>query len=562
MSIPQWSGPSFNDTVLRDFYESSYLNGVNAEFIENLYETYLDKPHALPPEWRTFFDTLHNGSPNDIVSAKTKDEIRQTFASASPDAAVTPSLESMALGFSKQNSVMRLIRAYRVRGHLEALFDPIGYMPRIPTADLHPEYHGLTATDMNTVFETFPLATADRLPLREIHALLRGVYCGSIGTEYMHITDSDQKTWIQKRLEQSWPWKTPSNNKKKEILQYLTNAEGLEKYLHTKYVGQKRFSLEGGESLIAMLHELIQHEGTNGIKEIVIGMAHRGRLNVLVNILGKTPRELFQEFEDKLDTERTLLTGDVKYHLGFSSDIETPGGLVHVALARNPSHLEIINPVVMGSVRARQQRRKDYDRKQAMAVLIHGDAAFAGQGVVMEGLNMSQARGYFIGGTMHIIINNQIGFTTSNRMDSRSTFYCTEVAKMVQAPIFHVNADDPEAVLFITQLGLDFRRQFRKDVVIDLVCYRRHGHNEADEPSVTQPMMYSAIKTTDSTRSKYEKKLIDENVITKKEGDKIAEDYRTALESNSVIVPAVKGQDTTGLDNAWHPYLGTAWDAS
>jgi 2-oxoglutarate dehydrogenase E1 component len=374
----------------------------------------------------------------------------------------------------------------------------------------------------------------------------------------MHITRTPEKRWIQARLEGSRAKLELSDERRVALLERTTAAEGLERYLHSKYVGQKRFSLEGGESLIPMLDEMLQRAGSHGIKETAIGMAHRGRLNVLINILGKSPRELFEEFEGK-KKKTGKGSGDVKYHMGFSSDMETPGGTLHLALGFNPSHLEIINPVIEGSVRARQQRRDDHTGKQVLPILIHGDAAFAGQGVVMETLQMSNTRGYTTGGTVHIVINNQVGFTTSNPVDSRSTFHCTEVAKMVQAPIFHVNGDDPEAVLFVTQLALDYRMEFGKDVVIDLVCYRRHGHNEADEPAATQPTMYQIIRARPTTRQLYAEKLTEAGVLAPGEGDKMVTAYRDALDEGRLVAKGIVESKPSKFSVDWTPYLDKEW---
>ena len=406
----------------------------------------------------------------------------------------------------KQAGVLRLLTAYRSRGHLAADLDPLGLAQKMDAPDLGLAFHGLSDADLDTEFDCGTYAGGgQRMKLRDLLGRLKKAYAGTIGAEFMHISDHDQRNWIytppgtgqrQRRAGQGRQAAACSNA--------LTAAEGLERYLHTKYVGQKRFSLEGGDSLIPMVDDIVRAAGDNGIKELVIGMAHRGRLNVLVNILGKPPKTLFDEFEGKFEhPDDPAHSGDVKYHMGFSADLKTPKGGVHVALAFNPSHLEIVNPVVAGSVHARQLRRRDTEHEQSMAVLIHGDAAFAGQGVNMELFNMSQARGFKIGGSLHIVINNQVGFTTSNPQDARSTMYCTDLAKMVNAPVFHVNGDDPEAVIEVTRLAYEFRKTFRKDVVIDLVCYRRHGHNEADEPAATQPLMYQIIRKRPTTRDLY-----------------------------------------------------------
>ncbi|MCW8889508.1 MAG: 2-oxoglutarate dehydrogenase E1 component, partial [Sedimenticola sp.] len=426
--------------------------------------------------------------------------------------------------------------------------------------DLDPAFHRLGEADMDTVFNTGSLFAPDRMPLREIISFIKDVYGSNIGAEYMHITDTRQKRWIQKRVEGTRAKAELSTDDKKWLLTLLTASEGMEKYLHTRYVGQKRFSLEGGESLIPLMDELIQRGGQDGIREVAIGMAHRGRLNVLTNILGKAPAELFEEFEGKKTPELYKSSGDVKYHMGFSTDIETPGGFTHVVLGFNPSHLEIISPVIEGSVRARQQRCGDRDGSEVLPILIHGDSAFAGQGVVMETFQMSQARGYTTGGSVHIVINNQVGFTTSNPLDTRSTLYCTDVAKIVQAPIFHVNGDDPEAVIFVTRLAMDYRQRFHKDVIIDLICYRRHGHNEADEPAMTQPMMYQKIRRLPTTRTNYSDQLISEGVITPDQSREMVEDYRSSLEQNSTVARPTLTDLNYPYHVNWAPYQHISWE--
>ncbi|MCP1673285.1 2-oxoglutarate dehydrogenase E1 component [Natronocella acetinitrilica] len=527
---------------------SSYLSGANAAFIEDLYEQYLADASRLPDEWRAYFQGLEHGDPRQVREIP-HSQVRAEFARiarGNGHAARRPSADS---GLSpqeaeKQAAVLRLINAWRVRGHQLANIDPLALRetPEIP--DLDPGFHNLTEADMDREFNTGSLFTADQMRLRDIITFVQRTYGGTIGSEYMHITDTVEKRWIQENLERCQAQPDFGRDRKREILERITAAEGIEKYLHSKYVGQKRFSLEGGESVIPLLDEVIQRGGSHGVKELVLGMAHRGRLNVLINLLGKSPADLFQEFEGNFNVENAG-SGDVKYHLGYSSDIQTPEGPLHLALAFNPSHLEIVDPVVVGSARARMQRRRDRQGEQVLPVLIHGDAAFAGQGVVMETFQLSQARGFYTGGTVHIIINNQIGFTTSNPLDSRSTVYCTEVAKMVQAPIFHVNADDPEAVVFVTQLAMDYRKRFRKDVVIDMICYRRHGHNEADEPAATQPMMYGKIKQHLTTRQLYAERLAEEGVIARDEAQDFVSDYRDALDAGKVVAPHI----LTGVRN-------------
>ena len=398
---------------------------------------------------------------------------------------------------AKQASVARLVQVYANRGHLLADIDPLGLMRRPVPEVLELEHFGLSDADLDTEFYTGSrtAAIAKRMKLRDIVAQLRHIYCGTIGAEFAHVSDSTERLWLQDRFQAGRVQNRFSNEERRTFLRHLTAAEGLERYLATKYPAQKRFSLEGGDALIALLDDLIQQGGQRGIEEIVIGMAHRGRLNVLVNVVGKSPQQLFSEFEGRYDANHLRGSGDVKYHKGFSTDIRTPAGNVHVALAFNPSHLEVVDPVVEGSVRARQQRCNDAKGDKVAPVLIHGDAAFAGQGVVMETLQMSQARGFYTGGTLHVIINNQVGFTISDPRDARSTLYCSDVAKMIEAPIFHVNGDDVEAVVFVMRLAMDYRMTFHKDAVIDLVCYRRLGHNEADEPAATQPLMYQKIRS-------------------------------------------------------------------
>ncbi len=526
---------------MQELWSSSQLSGTSAAWLESLYEAYLRNPDAVDTEWRSFFDGLPkvksgNGS-NGAGREVPHDEIRAYFRAvakehhAVPTATPTHDLELER----KQVHVLQLINAYRFRGHQHAKINPLQNNHQVKVSELDLAYHQLSEADFNTVFETGSLAGPETLTLGEIYSKIQQTYCGSVGAEYMHIMETTEKRWLQHRLELTRGRVNLSFDEKINILQQLTNAEGLEKYLHTKYVGQKRFSLEGGESLIPLLDELVMHAGAQGVKEVVIGMAHRGRLNVLVNILGKTPAELFAEFEGTKDVQE--LTGDVKYHLGFASNMQSPGGPVHLALAFNPSHLEIVGPVVEGSVRARQWRRGDAEGAEVIPVQIHGDAAFSAQGVVMETLQMSQSRGFSTKGTIHIIVNNQIGFTTSYQKDARSTHYCTDVAKMVDAPIFHVNGDDPEAVIMTTRLAISYRMTFKKDVVIDVVCYRRHGHNEADEPKATQPMMYKKIASLPTTRAIYVKKLVEESVLQQHQADEVVINVRKALESGRCVLP-------------------------
>ncbi len=523
---------------------SSLLFGANAPFIEELYEQYLVDPNSVAKEWRGYFDALPplaNGAHDALHS-----RIQRAFA-ALPKASATPVLAADAELERKQVYVLQLINAHRFLGVRVANLDPLARHAKPVVPELDPAHYGLNETDMDTNFDTGSLVGGARMTLREILQLLRQTYCGSIGAEYMYISDVAQKRWIQNRLESVRGLAGYDVPMRRRILERITAAETLERYLHTKFVGQKRFSLEGGETLIPLLDHLLQRCGEQGIQETVIGMAHRGRLNVLVNILGKQPGMLFAEFEG-IHAEH-LTSGDVKYHQGFSANIETRGGVVHVALAFNPSHLEIVNPVVEGSVRARQHRRKDFNGSRVLPILLHGDAAFAGQGVVMETLAMSQTRGYRTGGTVHIITNNQIGFTASDSRDVRSSTYCSDVAKMIDAPIFHVNADDPDAVLLITEIALDFRMQFNKDVVIDLVCFRKLGHNEQDEPLVTQPFMYRFIRQHPGTRTLYAQRLAEQGVIQPGEAEAMIATYRKAMdEGGNSIHPVLEKSGKVQLD--------------
>jgi 2-oxoglutarate dehydrogenase E1 component len=534
----------------------SYL--YNASFIDDLYEAYLADPTQVSEDWRAYFAKLQQEQPLSTPEIPHL-PIQERFTDYRPNYA-TGAIDATALqAFAKkQAAVLRLITAYRYRGHQQAHLDPLSLQERPVVDDLSPEYYGLTPEDMSTVFDTGSLYGMTDAKLSEIIARLKTIYCGNIGAEYMHITETEQKRWLQEHFEGTLGKPNFDEDTKKRILGQLTAAQGLEDFLHTQYVGQKRFSLEGGESLIPALDQIIQQSGSLGVHEVVLGMAHRGRLNVLVNIFGKRPKDLFSEFEGKVGNEN--IAGDVKYHQGFSSDVETPGGLVHLALAFNPSHLEIVNPVIEGSVRARQERRGDKKRNEVLPLLIHGDAAFAGQGVIMETFNLAHTRGYTTGGTVHVVINNQIGFTTSDPLDSRSTLYCTDVAKMVQAPIFHVNGDDPEAVVYVTKMALDFRMKFNKDVVIDLVCYRRHGHNEADEPAATQPVMYQKINKQVKTQKLYAQLLAKEGIIAAEQGEALLQEYRTDLKTKEVVSRPVTTDPKYSVN--WKPYLGTHWTAA
>jgi len=541
---------------MKESLSTSYLFGGNAPFIEELYEAWLENPDSVPAQWRRWFDQLQQPGVRDVAHQPIRDAFVR-LAYSRPGGEGHAPTAAVASAERKQVSVLQLINAYRFLGLRHANVDPLKRFPKPEVPELDPAYYGLTEADMNAVFNTGSLVGPDQLPLREILRAVRETYCGSIGIEYMYMSDVAQKRWIQARFEtiRSAPSFPP--DQKRHILERVTAAETLEKYLHTRYVGQKRFSLEGGDSLIPLLDSLLQRAGEKGIQETVIGMAHRGRLNVLVNTMGKMPKDLFSEFEGK--HADSFPAGDVKYHMGFSSDIITPGGPMHLTLAFNPSHLEIVNPVVEGSVRARQHRRRDRDGRQVLPVVVHGDAAFAGQGVVMETLNLSQTRGYRTGGTVHIIVNNQIGFTTSDTRDVRSTLYCTDVVKMIEAPVFHVNGDDPEAVVLATEIALDFRAQFQKDVVVDLVCFRRHGHNEQDDPAVTQPLMYKLITQHSGTRKLYADRLVEQGVIQPEDPEQMIASYRAALDGGYHTNKTILSNYRPPYAVNWEKFKGAKW---
>ncbi len=541
--------------VMKAWLESSHLAGANATYVEDLYEQYLSDPDLVSEEWIRVFDELPKNSEN--VAEQPHSRVRDYFRRLAQETKHYSVQVSDPDVDAKQVKVLQLINAYRFRGHEAAELDPLGLWIRPPVAELDPAFHNLTQDDSEETFNVGSFAIGqETMALKDIHSALNKIYCGSIGAEYMHMTDTEQKRWIQQRLESVVGQPSFTAEEKNTFLEELTAAEGLERYLGAKFPGAKRFSLEGGDALIPMTKELIRHAGSSGMREVVIGMAHRGRLNMLVNVLGKKPQDLFDEFAGKHD--ETWGTGDVKYHQGFSADFATAGGDVHLALAFNPSHLEIVNPVVMGSVRARQDRLGDDDGSKVLPITIHGDSAIAGQGVVAETFNMSQARGFQVGGTVRIVVNNQVGFTTSNPKDTRSTMYCTDIAKMVQAPIFHVNSDDPEAVAFVTRIALDYRNEFKRDVVIDLVCYRRHGHNEADEPNATQPLMYQKIKKHPTPRKLYADVLMERGESDIETATQLVNEYRDALDRGEVVVKEWRPMAMHSVD--WSPYLGHEWN--
>ncbi|HCX00310.1 MAG TPA: 2-oxoglutarate dehydrogenase E1 component [Pantoea sp.] len=544
------------NSAMKPWLDSSWLAGANQSYIEQLYEDFLTDPDSVDAVWRTMFQQLPGTG---VKPEQFHSTTREYFRRLAKDASRYTSTVSDPAANSKQVKVLQLINAFRFRGHQHANLDPLGLWKQDRVADLDPAFHDLTEADFQESFNVGSFAIGkETMKLADLYEALQQTYCGSIGAEYMHINNTEEKRWIQQRLESVAGRAAFSSEEKKGFLKELTAAEGLEKYLGAKFPGAKRFSLEGGDALIPMLREMIRHAGKSGTREVVLGMAHRGRLNVLINVLGKKPQDLFDEFSGKHKDH--LGTGDVKYHMGFSSDVETEGGLVHLALAFNPSHLEIVSPVVMGSVRARLDRLDSPGSNQVLPITIHGDAAVIGQGVVQETLNMSQARGYEVGGTVRIVINNQVGFTTSNPRDARSTPYCTDIGKMVLAPIFHVNADDPEAVAFVTRLALDYRNTFKRDVFIDLVCYRRHGHNEADEPSATQPLMYQKIKKHPTPRKLYADRLEAEGSASPEDATEMVNLYRDALDAGECVVAEWRPMSLHSF--TWSPYLNHEWDES
>ena len=548
-------------SVYTAYQGNTYLFGGNAPYVEEMYENYLANPGSVTDSWREYFDALQHVPATDGSNAKDVAHLPvvNAFAERAKQGqtkVVVASGADSEMG-RKRTSVQQLIAAYRNVGARWADLDPLKRAERDNIPELDPFFYGFTDADQEIVFNTSnTFFGKETMSLRELLNALRETYCGTIGAEYMYATDQNQKRWWQQKLESIRSKPNLSKEKKLHLLDRLTAAEGIERFLHTKYVGQKRFSLEGGESFIASMDELIQRGGEVGVQEIVIGMAHRGRLNVLVNSLGKVPADLFAEFDHTAPED--LPSGDVKYHQGFSSDVTTAGGPVHLSLAFNPSHLEIVNPVVEGSVRARMDRRADPKGLQVLPVLVHGDAAFAGQGVVMETLALAETRGYFTGGTVHLVINNQIGFTTSDPRDSRSTLYCTDVVKMIEAPVLHVNGDDPEAVVLATQLALEFRMEFQKDVVVDIICFRKLGHNEQDTPALTQPLMYKKIAQHPGTRRLYADKLAAQG-MGETLGDDMVKATRAALDAGKSTFDPVLTNFKSKYAVDWSPYLGKKW---
>ncbi len=548
--------------MMQQYRSNSYLFGGNAPYVEEMYEAYLDNPGSVPDNWRAYFDALQHVPAADGSNAKdvAHAPVIESFAQRAKANAFAVKASATELAVArKQVHVQSLIAAYRSLGARWADLDPLKRQERPKIPELEPAFYDLSESDMDITFSATNtyFTKAEHQTLREILQALRETYCGTIGAEFMHITEPVEKRWWQEKLESIRSKPNYTAEQKKHILDRLTAAEGLERYLHTKYVGQKRFSLEGGESFIASMDAVVQGAGVRGVQEIVIGMAHRGRLNVLVNTLGKMPKDLFAEFDHT--AKEDLPAGDVKYHQGFSSDVTTAGGPVHLSLAFNPSHLEIVNPVVEGSVKARLDRRGDKRGDSVLPVIVHGDAAFAGQGVVMETLALAQTRGYFTGGTVHIVINNQIGFTTSDPRDSRSTLYCTDVVKMIEAPVLHVNGDDPEAVVMCTELALEYRQEFNKDVVLDIVCFRKLGHNEQDTPALTQPLMYKKIGQHPGTRRLYGDKLVAQGILTPEGPDEMVKGFRAAMDAGRHTVDPVLTNYKSKYAVDWAPFLGKKW---
>ena len=537
---------------MKELWGSSHISAGHAAYLEGLYETFLNNPEELSKEWFDFFTNLPKlpNSNGEISHQKIINEFRNFSRNSD---VLKKSVDE------RQGKVIRLIQSYRNRGHLKAKLDPLGMMERRLVEDLNIEFHGLSHEDLNEEFYTDTFNTeAEKLPLRDIIQKLEDIYCGVIGIECNHIMDSSERRWFQNKFESKLKGYSFNEKEKLNIYERLNSAEGLAKYLSAKYPGMKRFGIDGAESLVPLVETVIQDCGSLGASQICFGMAHRGRLNLLVNVLGKLPSDLFSAFSEDFELEGAS-TGDVKYHLGFSSNFDTPGGEVHVSLFNNPSHLEIVDPVVIGSVRARQDRINDKDRSKVIPVLLHGDAAFSGQGVVMESLQMSQTRGFNVGGTIHIIVNNQIGFTTSNVNDSRSTDYSSDVAKIIQAPVIHVNGDDPEMVVNAAKIACKYRNKFKKDIVIDLFCYRRRGHNEADDPSATQPLMYEKISNHPSVLNQYENNLMKEGILDAEQSKKIKSNYRKSLEGGESVAKNLAKKPNDSLWFDWEPYLDVKW---
>ena len=530
---------------LEERFLDSFKNGGNSEYLEILYEDYLENPNSLPSEWKKYFDSIQNGQID--VSHKSIEE--QFRNKKFPTEAKVEISEN-----SKASDVQNLINAYRRRGHQVADIDPLGLRLKKEVPDLKLGFHNLSENDLESSFSISNFQNSKELSLKDIISSLKKTYTASLGYEFMHIMDSRIRRWFLDKIEGKPTPYSFNSDEQEHILKRLVDSEGLEKFLASKYPGAKRFGLEGGESLVPLLDTLIEDFGSRGVKELVLGMSHRGRLNVLINVMGKKPSELFTEFAEDFEEDDTK-TGDVKYHLGFSSNILTSGGEVHLALGSNPSHLEIVNPVILGSVKARQDRRLDSAQDMVVPILMHGDASFSAQGVVMEILQLSQTRAYGVGGTVHIVVNNQIGFTTSLKEDARSTEYCTDVAKMIDAPIIHVNGDDPEASVMAAKLAVEFRDTFKRDIIVDFVCYRRRGHNETDEPFATQPMMYKEITSKNTVTELYLSDLLNNDSEINEKYEVFKSNYRKSMEKGEMVAESMASDPDHSLHFDWSAYI-------
>ena len=541
------------------YKKTSFLSGINSEFINQFYSDYLLNPKSIPEGWRKFFEGLSEDEKivlNDLNGPswspeKKIDNINISVSDNKIDKEIISNLDESSIKEASKDSVraIMLVRAYRIRGHLIANLDPLSIQKKQEHPELKPETYGFTKKDYNRKIFLDGVLGLQYADLSQILKILKRTYCSTIGYEFMHMGDPDEKAWIRNRIEGPEKNITFTENGKKAILNKIIQAEGFEKYLHVKFVGTKRFGLDGGESLIPALEQIIKRGGNLGAKEIKIGMPHRGRLNVLANVMGKPFRAIFSEFFGKSVNASKDFEGDVKYHLGASSNREFDGNSVHISLTDNPSHLEAVNPVVLGQVRAKQFFHNDKERKKVIPVLMHGDAAFAGQGIVAECFAMSGLPGHNIGGTIHIIVNNQIGFTTAPRF-ARSSPYPSDVAKIAQAPIFHVNGDDPEAVVHCAKIATEYRQKFNRDVVIDMVCYRRFGHNEGDEPSFTQPIMYKKIKSHPTTLNLYGKKLSSEGLSSHEKLQQEKTKFKNYLEKEFETSKNYKSE-LKWFDGAW-----------
>ncbi|HLY54595.1 MAG TPA: 2-oxoglutarate dehydrogenase E1 component [Stellaceae bacterium] len=542
--------------------EASFLNSANTAFLAELYAHWLDDPSSIDPSWASLFGELQDDAQSVLAELAGPTWRREaTPRIIGNGKAANGNGAAIASGDVRRAALdsicaLQLIRSYRVRGHLMAELDPLGL--RLPEShcELDPRTYGFTEADYDRPIYIHNVLGLEAAPLREIVELLRQTYCGHVGVEFMHIQDPDQKSWIQQRIEQARNQTEFTARGKRAILERLTEAEGFEKFLDKRFTGTKRFGLEGAETLIPALEQILKRGSQLGVKEFVLGMAHRGRLNVLANVIGKPYVAIFSEFQGvSANPEDVQGSGDVKYHLGTSSDREFDGQTVHLSLTANPSHLEAVNPVVLGKVRAKQRQRGDEAREQVVGLLLHGDAAMAGQGSVAETFELSQLKGYRTGGTVHVVINNQIGFTTAPAY-ARSGVYCTDVAKMVQAPIFHVNGDDPEATVHVCRVAMEFRQEFKTDVVVDMFCYRRHGHNETDEPAFTQPLMYRKIAALPTTREIYARRLADEGVVSDEQGWQIEADFVQRLDQAYEAAKSYRPNKADWLEGAWAGFEG------